>query len=503
MPRQIFSTAIITLLFAACEIGPIPLSDGISIQELERDAFSNVDFGDLRHAQGHPVGALKDSTHGTWVPFVLNQLVVTVDAGLETQVLTRLNEVLLTFGFSGATSLAREDLTWLDGSAEKRTLVVSWDPPALPQIPAALTEFLPDLGPWLESGQILALSSLEAASTLAAASRLINAGFAVSPNFVTALQTPTPGYFKASIEHSRSDPTHAALTQIDAMDEIAFSCTEGTQTCVSGMWQFLFERGFTPEKAHRGRPLKLAILDDGFWLQPNGRANLGASALLSDPTSDLPEHPEQFDFSRGVPNAAAASASRCSGNTPCPWHGNGTASIATAYLNNQYGAAGTGGLVAEPLLYRMGASYFHQAWAIRKAQGAGVSVLSMSFGSPTCKFAICKRFLEIGGYLQAFRDAHARGLVIVAAAGNGTTKAPAADVEEQAIRPCTNPGVICVGALDKSSKRLASGYSFFGAGVKIWAPSNIPVMPDGDSNNSTYSFGGTSFGTVCCGVVAP
>ena len=58
------------------------------------------------------------------------------------------------------------------------------------------------------------------------------------------------------------------------------------------------------------------------------------------------------------------------------------------------------------------------------------------------------------------------------------------------------------GALE-SYLNTAKGYSNYGASVDIWAPTDIPAMPNGDHPNELISFGGTSAASpLVAGVVA-
>jgi len=66
------------------------------------------------------------------------------------------------------------------------------------------------------------------------------------------------------------------------------------------------------------------------------------------------------------------------------WHGNGVVTVAGGIVNNGYGAAGTGGQVIEPMLYRFGtASYALEiGLGIRRAVWDGAAIINISAGYP-------------------------------------------------------------------------------------------------------------------------
>ena len=83
------------------------------------------------------------------------------------------------------------------------------------------------------------------------------------------------------------------------------------------------------------------------------------------------------------------------------------------------------------------------------------------------------------------------------AAGNDGEELP-----DYNVQPATRtPGVITVGALDSSDQ--ARSDSNYGSSVDIWAPGdNIPVAPDDDNPNGTYSNGTSAAAPIVSGVVA-
>ncbi|MGA9520291.1 MAG: S8/S53 family peptidase, partial [Myxococcaceae bacterium] len=201
--------------------------------------------------------------------------------------------------------------------------------------------------------------------------------------------------------------------------------------------------------------------------------------------SDLPAAPTQYDFVGDDFNASGMAAMGCAGGT-CPWHGNGSAGVALGRVNNSAAAAGTGGTVADPMLFNINGRQQVTHRAVRTAVVWGADVVNMSFGG-NCNLA-CRQFDRKD---NVYADASAAGVVLVASAGNSGVDTG----DDNFVHPCINDGVICVGAVaDEGNTRFVSPSwsSNFGGGVDIWAPTNLRAMADGSSSNGLITFGGTS-----------
>jgi hypothetical protein len=268
----------------------------------------------------------------------------------------------------------------------------------------------------------------------------------------------------------------------------------------SKAWEFVAANGFS-------RRVKIAIIDGGFWLNANGvpcdlvvpDATCGLGSV-SKGVSDLPGLPVQFNpIGNGSPFAGGANPNTCTNGAPCPWHGNQVASVALALLNNNAGAAGTGGQVANPILLKFDGSDDTAVAAVLDAMGDGADIINMSFGGA------CNDWCRAGHYLSVvdsiMDSALDSGILMVASAGNDS-----ADALDQHEWPCqyssgNGNGVYCVGALNPvtdgfgyfvNNDGTAAPYSNYGTTVNIWAPTNIHVMPDGGSNGKLPPFNGTS-----------
>jgi len=90
-------------------------------------------------------------------------------------------------------------------------------------------------------------------------------------------------------------------------------------------------------------------------------------------------------------------------------------------------------------------------------------------------------------------EAHARGLLVVASAGNGTNdNGIPSDNDVFPVYPANGPFVLSVGATDEQDK--AAGFSNYGHSVSVWAPGNNIISTDYPNGNSYYGIeSGTSF----------
>jgi hypothetical protein len=223
------------------------------------------------------------------------------------------------------------------------------------------------------------------------------------------------------------------------------------------------------------KPVTIGILDAGFWLNdfqpfvPAGQAasDLGSSVLQLN----------LLDESVG-----AGGASGIDGSLK-PWHGNGSASVAAAKVGNRLGAAGVGGTVARPVLFKTDGSLDYFFRCLQVCLAWGIDVLNMSL-THDVESGAGEFFFPTTAWDNSFQYASDSGLIMVASAGNDNTRLP----EDSYVRPATRtPGTITVGALDGDQ---AKPYSNYGSSIDIWAPTDIPVIP-----NENDPFGATHGGT--------
>jgi len=307
-----------------------------------------------------------------------------------------------------------------------------------------LTKFATDALSAKVGGKVT-VSSEAAARLLALVVHESAAGATVSPNFV--LDSAAAPLLK-SPEAPQSGGNWDGLTATP-FDNV------GSQSRVSAALEFLAARAPV-------RRTRVAVIDGGFWLD-----GAGHPLTASGNVSDLPQNPVQWDFAGNDAFAGGQNPNNCTGGSPCPWHGNDSASVATGTAGNSYGALGTGGLVADPILLRTSGAWGETAAAIRTAIAWNADVVSMSFGGE-CDNVFCDAYHEVVGVYPALRAAAEGNLVLVASAGNSALSTNAV--------PCRGDHVICVGALAPSTLNAIS-YSNYGPNVDIWAPTNIPAMP--------------------------
>lgn len=258
-------------------------------------------------------------------------------------------------------------------------------------------------------------------------------------------------------------------------------------------WQYVLDAGI------QTHPL-VAVIDSGFWLNSQGIPcgysvdALCGTTLPAAGKSDLPLVILQGSATGGTSLAGGTSAAPCSGGQSCPWHGNKSASVALATIDNHTGATGMGGLAAIPFLINTTGSVSEVSAAIQAAVANHASIISLSLGG-NCGFWCTLETLYDG--FDAASSAYSQGSLVVAGAGNN-----AQDSWSNGFWPCIS--ALCVGAMNSFADNnnyftkmngIGAPYSNFGASVLIWAPTNIHAMPDGGSNGTLPAHTGTSAST--------
>jgi hypothetical protein len=418
------------------------------------------------HGAVRPLGALRDDK-GVTTTFVANELI------LSTTDRSKAEAIASQYGGTLVLSDAVPDLP----AAAKRQVDARYKQPRqfvlrVPQstIDAVdLARFKDDMERLGVGGQVK-ISSTAAAQALALQARVgvagYDSGLRASPNFVMQYS----GMLHKAEEHPVVGGT------LNAFDFEPFKPT-GSKSGVTQAWQFLEAR-----RALGGlKRVSVAIIDGGF-------AGDGAGGLFKDPDAGVPDLPDstlQYNCVDDNYDATGPNPGEC-GESKCDWHGQGSASVVAAVLNNRAGAAGTGGQVVDPILIKFDSSFGSARYAIRTAHAWGAEIISMSFGA-SCN-AVCRAYVKIKGdsYLGDLEDARGDGIVLVAAAGNS-----AEDSDESNKYPCIHDGVLCVGAL-ASGKNTRASYSNYGGKVDLYSPSNVPTMPSPVSGHDLPSFGGTS-----------
>ncbi|HKM49863.1 MAG TPA: S8 family serine peptidase [Candidatus Bathyarchaeia archaeon] len=243
----------------------------------------------------------------------------------------------------------------------------------------------------------------------------------------------------------------------------------GSESNIFKAWQFVAAHC----AGHCSYRPKIAIIDGGFWLDSQGNAQ-----QIPGWGSGLPSHPLQYNFLADNYIAYGISPQTCSQNSPCPFHGYEAALTAVGALISGP-TAGTGGQVADPILFLADGTDDTGARALETAIAWGADIVSMSFGG-TCSTSSWMCRSSLGGawhdFASAIDDANNHGVLLVAAAGNN-------GVDASDTFPC-NYGTLCVGAL-ADGEAIPASYSNYGTSVNIWAPSGIPQPSIQCSDKST------------------
>jgi hypothetical protein len=227
---------------------------------------------------------------------------------------------------------------------------------------------------------------------------------------------------------------------------------------ITRAWQYLDVLGKSKKIVPMG------IIDRGFVVNPDFRG-----------------HPQMwgYDFISGDYDVTAVKENG-NGN----YHGTKSFSTAAALINNRFGSAGTGGQVVVPLFYRV-LDVYDEASAIKTAVNWQVDVINISLGNYS-GLADVER--------DALKYAYNHKVVVVSAAGNS-------DLDNANIDnyPCEGDAVICVGALERASKKAFNkathGWgSNYGVNVDIWAYGDVAATatPTPKSKPKLSTFGRTS-----------
>ena len=239
-------------------------------------------------------------------------------------------------------------------------------------------------------------------------------------------------------------------------------------------WNYLLYKGLPPTNG-TFRPAVVAIIDDGFDLDSNGKPNNADYRFLGD-------KPLQFDLINHSTSAGGQ-------GSQSPWHGQQVFSVAAAMPRNGFGIAGTGGDVVVPLLIKIDYTANMAGDAVRAAAFNGASVANMSFGGE-CSNSFCRAFdfSWVDNLQSNINLASSFGTVTVASAGNATQ----ADNDQFDNVPCTMNNVVCVGAIKRNAPAVSEPYSGSGNRVAIWAPDCIWSTPIPSNPTQLPMFCGTS-----------
>ncbi|MBK9180870.1 MAG: S8 family serine peptidase [Acidimicrobiales bacterium] len=252
----------------------------------------------------------------------------------------------------------------------------------------------------------------------------------VDPRRVAVLVTPAE---EAAL---RADPAVGSVTADRRV--VASPVVRVSGTPVDGRWGLVAVDGPRAWGVTAGRPtVALAVLDGGV-----------------DPT--LPALVGRVDVLRGCRATNSRTLDDVQG------HGTAVAAVAAAGWGDPSGVAGLAPgvrVLSCKVLDDLGRGWSSDVAAgLRVAVDAGAAVINMSFNGPDDDPVLA----------AAVADARARGVVLVAAAGNTVGDVPQ--------YPAAHPGVVAVGAADRDGSLL--WFSARGAWVDVLAPGRDVLVPE-------------------------
>lgn len=240
---------------------------------------------------------------------------------------------------------------------------------------------------------------------------------------------------------------------------------QGFSTGVIRAWDYLAYRSVPPLGTAGGAvpylPVRVAVIDRGFAL----------STSTGKPLNDNVDFFNSFDAPLQWDEVDDDTLAGGAGDSSIPWHGQEAFGVCCAAERNQFGGAGTGGPVAQPILIKNGTTLYSTADAIYSAGNMGADVINLSVGGfcgYTCQYSDLFVDNRIGDSVYSVTDV---GAIVIAGAGNeGRSLDSGAH-----FAPCEVPNVICVGSVlleNVTGQRTRTRHNF-GANVAISAPEGV------------------------------
>ena len=373
-----------------------------------------------------PVGLLK-GPDGITEGFVLDEVMIRAETQEELDAfLARYNGTVLK---GGSASLLPPDL------ALRNVPRTNW---YLVRV-APSTSSLNDLATNLEAGGVIGnvTFSSEDAARLAA----IVAREAPQGAWANLLM-----YSTSSLEHPDYSGGHLDAELWPWMTEDDKPYTPGDQGLSVGVihaWDYMIYKAVPPVAIGQGTieftPTRVALVDNGFALsETTGRPFLDNVDYYNTTNAPL-----QWDEQNDDRFAGGSSSVPIDGGGTSAWHGQEAFGVCCAAERNQYGGAGTGGPVAQPILIKVGRTIYSTADAIYTAANMGADVINISMGGECgilCRASDSFWDNRISDSVIAATDV---GAIVIAGAGNNGR-----DLDDDfTYIPCEVWKVICVGSI--------------------------------------------------------
>lgn len=240
---------------------------------------------------------------------------------------------------------------------------------------------------------------------------------------------------------------------------------QGLSIGVIHAWEYLTYRKVPPlvppTDSSFYTPVRVAIIDRGFALSTSTGRPLNDNVDFFNTTNA----PLQWDEADDDTRAGG------SGESSKPWHGQEAFGVCCAAERNQFGGAGTGGPVAQPILIKMGGTIYSAADSIYSAANMGAHVINLSFGGfcgVSCRTADIFWDNRISDAVTAATNV---GAIVVAGAGNEGQSLDSGS----SFLPCEVSRVLCVGSVllaNANGDRIETRHNY-GANVAISAPEGV------------------------------
>jgi hypothetical protein len=189
-------------------------------------------------------------------------------------------------------------------------------------------------------------------------------------------------------------------------------------------------------------------------LEAHGKLERTVRVLINDggftSTADFPDDVTLRKADWGQENAL-----KCTGGTPCPYHGTDVTMTLVGQLDNQYGTVGPAGPVVDELIL---VAVQKDTWKRLRTLEDMVEqyrpdIVNMSYGTPITVGRDAARW----AFDRRYKHMHDLGALLVAAAGNDGL-----DLDQETCRlghcsewlelfPCESDYVLCVGGVDRNS----------------------------------------------------